>query len=388
MTQSSQLTHILHVVGARPNFMKVAPVLRALGPRPGVKQTLVHTGQHYDANMSDVFFQQLEIPAPDVNLCVGSGSHAWQTAEIMTRLEPVVRQCEPDVVVVYGDVNSTVAAALVCAKLNVPVAHVEAGLRSFDRTMPEEINRLVTDQLSDLLLTPSLDGNRNLAREGISPEKVVFVGNVMIDTLVRLLPMAVRTVRGKLPKRYGVLTLHRPSNVDDSEMLRSILQTLSEFSDEMKILFPVHPRTRQRLNELGMNRLCQGRLRLMDPLPYLEFLGLQQRAICVITDSGGIQEETTFLGVPCLTVRQNTERPVTVTLGTNTLVGRNMDLLATEIRRILAGRGKIGAQPDLWDGRAGERIAGCLLERYAQVSAGPLNTANGQHLFALAETPQ
>jgi len=289
---------------------------------------------------------------------------------------------------VYGDVNSTVAAALVCAKLNVPVAHVEAGLRSFDRTMPEEINRLVTDQLSDLLLTPSLDGNRNLAREGISPEKVVFVGNVMIDTLVRLLPLAVRTARGKLPQRYSVLTLHRPSNVDDPEMLRSILQTLSEFAGEMDILFPVHPRTRQRLDEFGMNRICQGRLRLMDPLPYLEFLGLQQGATCVITDSGGIQEETTVLGVPCLTMRENTERPVTVTCGTNTLVGRNMDMLATEIARILAGRGKIGVKPELWDGRASARIADCLLERYAQVSIGPPITANGQHLLAAVETAQ
>jgi len=368
--------------------MKVAPVLRALSTRAAMKQTLVHTGQHYDANMSDVFFRQLGIPAPDVSLAVGSGSHAWQTAEVMTRLEPVVRQSEPDVVVVYGDVNSTVAAALVCAKLNVPVAHVEAGLRSFDRTMPEEINRLVTDQLSDLLLTPSLDGNQNLAREGIPPEKVVFVGNVMIDTLVRLLPLAVGTVRRKLPKPYGLLTLHRPSNVDDPEMLGSILEALSAFSDEMDIRFPVHPRTRQRLHELGMNRLCQGRLRLMDPLPYLEFLGLQHGATCVITDSGGIQEETTFLGVPCLTVRENTERPITVTSGTNTLVGRNMKLLATEIGRILAGRGKIGAKPDLWDGKAGERIADCILERYASVSPGALIPASGQHLFAPAETPQ
>lgn len=385
MTHSIQLTHILHVVGARPNFMKVAPVLRALAMRP-VTQTLVHTGQHYDANMSDVFFQQLGIPAPNVNLGVGASSHARQTAEIMIRFEPVMQQCEPDVVVIYGDVNSTAAATLVCAKLNVPVAHVEAGLRSFDRTMPEEINRLVTDRLSDLLLTPSLDGNQNLAREGIAPEKVAFVGNVMIDTLVRLLPLAVHMVPAGLPKRYGLLTLHRPSNVDNPEILRSILQTLSEFTDEMEILFPVHPRTRQGLDEFGLNCLCRGSLRLLDPLPYLEFLGLQHGATCVVTDSGGIQEETTFLGVPCLTVRENTERPVTVTCGTNTLVGRNMNLLAAEIRRILAGHGKIGAKPDLWDGRAGERIADCLLERYAQ---GALwNLSESQSIFVPAETAQ
>jgi len=386
MTYSHQLPHILHVVGARPNFMKVAPVLRALATRPAVKQTLVHTGQHYDANMSDVFFRQLEIPAPDVNLSVGAGSHAWQTAEIMIRFEPVVQQCEPDVVVVYGDVNSTAAAALVCAKLNVPVAHVEAGLRSFDRTMPEEINRLVTDQLSDLLLTPSLDGNRNLAREGIAPGKVAFVGNVMIDTLARLLPLAIQTVPADLPKCYGLLTLHRPSNVDNPEILRSILQTLLEFTDELDIFFPLHPRTQRRLDEFGLTCLCQRKMRLMDPLPYVEFLGLQHRATCVITDSGGIQEEATFLGVPCLTVRENTERPITVTCGTNTLVGRNMDLLTAEIRRILAGQGKLGARPELWDGRAGERIADCLLERYAQ---GTLwNAPQSQSMFAPAETAQ
>jgi UDP-N-acetylglucosamine 2-epimerase (non-hydrolysing) len=366
--------------------MKVAPVLRALAMRPSVTQTLVHTGQHYDANMSGVFFQQLGIPAPNVNLSVGASSHARQTAEIMIRLEPVVQQCQPDVVVLYGDVNSTAAAAMVCAKLNVPVAHVEAGLRSFDRTMPEEINRLVTDRLSDLLLTPSLDGNQNLACEGIAPEKVAFVGNVMVDTLVRLLPLAIHMAPAGLPKRYGLLTLHRPSNVDNPDILRSILQTLSEFADEMDILFPVHPRTRQRLDEFGLNCLCRGRLRLLEPLPYLEFLGLQHGATCVITDSGGIQEETTFLGVPCLTVRENTERPATVTCGTNTLVGRNMDLLAAEIGRILAGQGKIGAKPDLWDGRAGERIADCLLERYAQ---GALwNLSESHTIFVPAETAQ
>lgn len=355
--------HVLHVVGARPNFMKVAPVYQALAKR-SVRQTLVHTGQHYDLNMAEVFFQQLGIPSPDENLAVGSASHAQQTAAIMARLEPVLLQYQPGIVPVYGDVNSTVAAALVCAKLCIPLAHVEAGLRSFDRTMPEEVNRLVTDQLSDLLFTPSEDGNQNLLREGISPEKIQLVGNVMIDTLVRLLPLAIETVSRDLPRPYAVLTLHRPSNVDDPEVLRPILSTLADFSRELTILFPVHPRTRQRLQEFGLDQVGHSELRLLDPLPYLEFLGLQQGAALVITDSGGIQEETTFLGVPCLTVRENTERPITVTCGTNTLVGRDMDRLATEIRRVLEGRAKMGNRPALWDGHTGERIANSLVDHF------------------------
>ena len=352
--------HVLHIVGARPNFMKVAPVYRALSQRP-VRQTLIHTGQHYDLNMAGVFFQQLGIPTPDEDLAVGSGSHAQQTAAIMTRVEPVLLQYRPDVVLVYGDVNSTVAAALVCAKLGTPIGHVEAGLRSFDRSMPEEVNRLVTDQLSDLLFTPSEDGNQNLLREGIAPEKILLVGNVMIDTLVRLLPLAIQTVATDLSRPYALLTLHRPSNVDDSAALRPILSTLADFAGELNILFPVHPRTRQRLQEFGLDQYFDHGLRLLDPLPYLEFLGLQQSATLVITDSGGIQEETTFLGVPCLTVRENTERPVTVTCGTNTLIGRDMDRLATEIRRVLDGRAKTGTRPGLWDGHAGDRIADSLL---------------------------
>lgn len=355
--------HILHVVGARPNFMKLAPVYRALEKR-GIQQTVIHTGQHYDENMAGVFFRQLGIPQPEEDLAVGSSSHAQQTAAIMSRLEPVLIERKPDGVLVYGDVNSTVAAALVCAKLQFPIAHVEAGLRSFDRTMPEEINRLVTDQLSDLLFTPSEDGNENLLREGIQREKVVFVGNVMIDTLVRLLPLAIQTVPADLPKPYGLLTLHRPSNVDDPQSLHPILRTLSEFAGEMSILFPVHPRTRKKLAEFQLDD-CN--LRLMDPLPYLEFLGLQQGAACVITDSGGIQEEATFLGVPCMTVRGNTERPVTVSCGTNVLVGRNMSALAREIRKVLDGKAKIGSKPDLWDGKAAERIADSLVARFGSM---------------------
>jgi len=350
--------HILHVVGARPNFMKAAPVIRAFGSRGGVKQTLVHTGQHYDANMSDVFFQQLSIPAPDVNLAVGSGTHAKQTAEIMTRIEPVILERKPDLVLVYGDVNSTAAAALVCAKLLVKVGHVEAGLRSFDRTMPEEINRLVTDQLSDLLFTPSRDGNENLGREGISPEKIHLVGNVMIDTLVQLLSTAMQTEIQNLPARYALVTLHRPSNVDDPQSLRSILEALLAVGERLAIVFPVHPRTRQRITEFG---LATDRLQLLEPLPYVEFLAYQRRATVVITDSGGIQEETTYLHIPCLTLRENTERPVTVNIGTNVLIGRDMQKLRVELANILDGNGKRGSTPPLWDGHAGERIADIIV---------------------------
>jgi UDP-N-acetylglucosamine 2-epimerase (non-hydrolysing) len=351
-----QLMHILHVVGARPNFMKVAPVMRALEDR-GAAQTLVHTGQHYDANMSEVFFTQLGMAAPDVNLDVGSGSHAVQTAEIMTRFEPVLLERNPDVVLVYGDVNSTVAAALVCSKLGVRLGHVEAGLRSFDRRMPEEINRLLTDQVADLLFTPSADGDVNLQREGIPLEKIHRVGNVMIDTLVRLLPAAEKT--NGIPGRYVLVTLHRPSNVDCSERLREILKALLEIQNEVDVVFPVHPRTRDRLAELALDT---GRLRLLGPLPYIEFLALQRRAAVVITDSGGIQEETTFLRVPCLTLRTSTERPITVSIGSNVLVGEDLARLREETSRALRGQAKQGGVPPLWDGQAAERIADIVMK--------------------------
>ncbi len=349
--------NVFHVVGARPNFMKVAPVLEALKARRSVVQTLIHTGQHYDSNMSDVFFKQLGIPAPDVNLEVGSGTHATQTADIMMRLEPVVAKNKPDIVLVYGDVNSTVATTLVCAKLGVRVGHVEAGLRSFDRTMPEEVNRLVTDQLADLLFTPSEDGDENLRREGVSAKKIHRVGNVMIDSLIRLLPLAKKCSTTGFPARYALVTLHRPSNVDDSASLQGILESLLEVSERIAVVFPVHPRTRQRIADLGVP---PGNLQLSEPLPYVEFLALQSRATAVLTDSGGIQEETTYLGVPCLTLRSNTERPVTVTIGTNTLVGQDRQKLASEMKKILDGRAKRGNVPPLWDGRAGERIAEIL----------------------------
>jgi len=338
--------------------MKVAPVMNALKTRKHVVQTLVHTGQHYDANMSDVFFEQLSIPAPDVNLAVGSGTHARQTAEIMTRFEPVLLDRKPDVVLVYGDVNSTVATALVCAKLGVRVGHVEAGLRSFDRTMPEEVNRLLTDQLADLLFTPSEDGDFNLQKEGIPAEKIFRVGNVMIDSLVKLLPVATQRLnRNGLPERYALVTLHRPANVDDGAVLKRILQSLLEVSHDLSVVFPAHPRTRKCIADFGLHA---GQLQILDPVSYLEFLGMQSRATVVITDSGGIQEETTYLGVPCLTLRENTERPVTVSLGTNVLVGRDPDKLRSELSRILAGQAKKGTIPPLWDGHAGERIAALL----------------------------
>jgi UDP-N-acetylglucosamine 2-epimerase (non-hydrolysing) len=352
------MNHILHVVGARPNFVKAAPVLRAIREL-GMRQTLVHTGQHYDRNMSDVFFTQLEIPEPDFNLEVGSGSHAVQTAEIMRRFEPVVLECKPDLALVYGDVNSTVAAALVCSKLLIPVGHVEAGLRSFDRTMPEEINRIVTDRLSDVLFTPSEDGDANLLREGVARERIHFVGNVMIDSLIQLLPAAKSCPKNGFPERFALVTLHRPANVDDLETLRELLDSLTHVSKELDIVFPVHPRTRQRIEEFGID---SRHLLLLDPMPYIEFLALQSRAAVVITDSGGIQEETTYLGVPCLTLRPNTERPVTVSLGTNVLVGDDRKRLSAELGNILEGKQKKGVTPPLWDGRAGARIAEILLK--------------------------
>lgn len=365
LNRKGRVMHILHVIGARPNFMKVAPVMGALSAYAAVHQTLVHTGQHYDVNMSDVFFQQLGLPEPDANLGVGSGSHAEQTAQVMLRFEDVVLTQQPDLVLVYGDVNSTLAASLVCAKLGIRVGHVEAGLRAFDRTMPEEINRVLTDQLADLLFTPSSDGDENLMREGIDPQKVHLVGNVMIDTLIRLLPSAMSTWRESQwceweGRRYVLTTLHRPSNVDDPEMLQALLNTLGEISREIPVIFPLHPRTRQRFDSTAyIARFPQ--VHLAQPLGYLEFLALQKFATAVITDSGGVQEETTYLGIPCLTVRNNTERPVTVTVGTNILVGQDMQRLLREVGQILSGGGKRGQIPPLWDGCAGERIAAVIV---------------------------
>jgi UDP-N-acetylglucosamine 2-epimerase (non-hydrolysing) len=358
---SFRATHLLHVVGARPNFMKAAPLMRALDLR-SARQTLVHSGQHYDRNMSDVFFEQLGMRAPDVNLQVGSGSHAQQTAAIMSRFEPVLLDRKPDAVIVYGDVNSTTAVALVCAKLGVPLVHVESGLRSFDRTMPEEINRIVTDHLADLLLTPSSDANENLLREGIASSKIHLVGNIMIDTLVRLLPAADARY-ATLAAQYGLgsfglVTLHRPSNVDDIAKLAAIVDVLDRLAAGLALVFPVHPRTREKLNAHGLKIK---NLKLIEPLPYVDFLALQKHATAVVTDSGGVQEETTYLAVPCLTMRENTERPVTISCGTNKLVGDDLSLLESELIRIVSGERKRGSVPPLWDGHAAERIADILV---------------------------
>jgi UDP-N-acetylglucosamine 2-epimerase (non-hydrolysing) len=320
----------------------------------------VHTGQHYDYNMSQVFFEQLEIPAPDEFLNVGAGSHAAQTAAVMTTFEAVVLKHRPDWVLVVGDVNSTVACALVCAKIGVCVAHVEAGLRSWDRTMPEEINRLVTDQISDLLFTPSKDGNENLVREGIAPSKIHFVGNVMIDTLIKLLPKALQTCKiadlGLEPKEYILVTLHRPSNVDDPIVLRGILRAIARISQDLPVIFPVHPRTRKRIRDLNESRANET-VQLLDPLGYLNFLTLMHAASLVVTDSGGVQEETTYLGVPCLTVRPNTERPITLTEGTNRLVGSNYEDLIKGMQESLRLPRGLPRKPELWDGQAAARIA-------------------------------
>jgi UDP-N-acetylglucosamine 2-epimerase (non-hydrolysing) len=341
--------------------MKIAAIMREMARRPEeFRQILVHTGQHYDEAMSKVFFQDLELPRPDIYLGVGSGSHAVQTAKVMLAFEPVLIEHKPDLVIVVGDVNSTVACALTAAKVGVKVAHVEAGLRSFDRTMPEEVNRLLTDQIAELLFTTEPSANVNLRLEGIPHEKVHFVGNVMIDTLIRLLPKAQGegfSAKGLPKEKYALVTLHRPSNVDDMAMLTSILDTLQAISNDLPVIFPMHPRTRQRISDFGLTASSDGALRLIDPLGYLEFLALENNAQMVITDSGGIQEETTYLGVPCLTVRENTERPVTVELGTNIIIGRDMARLRDEVSKILDGNAKKGNIPPLWDGTASERIA-------------------------------
>lgn len=353
---------ILHVVGARPNFMKLAPCVRAIAAHGGMTQRIVHTGQHYDDAMSESFFRDLEIPPPDLNLEVGSASHAVQTARIMERFEPVVLEERPDWVLVYGDVNSTAAAALVCAKLGTRLAHVEAGLRSRDRTMPEEINRLVTDRLADLLLTPSRDGDANLLAEGVEPEKIVFVGNVMIDTLLHALPAAratrFRESLGVREGEYALVTLHRPSNVDDPAKLSRIATALGAIAREMPVIFPIHPRTRSRLTSADLASL--GTVRVMDPTPYHATLDLTAGARVVITDSGGLQEETTALGVPCLTLRENTERPITITEGTNQLV---LDLDRLTPLALSARRNGSAKRPEGWDGKAGSRIAAALAAR-------------------------
>mgnify|MGYP000044062627 CR=1 FL=1 len=359
---------IVNIVGTRPNMMKIAPIMEEMSKDGSFQPVLVHTGQHYDENMSEVFFRQLGIPEPDYNLDVGSGTHTYQTAQVMLALEPLLEELKPNCVLVVGDVNSTLAAALVAAKMLIPVAHVEAGLRSFDRTMPEEINRTLTDHISDFLFTTEESGNENLLREGVSQEKIFFVGDVMIDTLLRhkeaarALNMPERL--GLSPKGYALLTLHRPSNVDRREALSGVVEALLQVQKLLPIVFPVHPRTRKRLEEFDLWEELSGLpgMVLTEPLGYLEFLGLMQDARVVLTDSGGIQEETTILRVPCLTLRDNTERPVTLTQGTNRLVGNRPGDIVRAVQEVLGCGVQIGRLPDLWDGRAAERIV-CILRK-------------------------
>ncbi len=362
------LAKIMVVAGARPNFMKVAPILEALRRDGRFRTVLVHTGQHYGSDMSDAFFRELGLPEPDRSLGVGSGSHAVQTARVMIAFEKACLADRPDLICVVGDVNSTLAAALTAAKLGIPVAHVEAGMRSFDRTMPEEINRVLTDQVSDLLFITSPEARRNLIREGHPPERIHFVGNVMIDTLLSHRELALKTdvlKRLGLGKRFAVATLHRPSNVDSAPALEGVLSALAGIARMVDVVFPVHPRTVERIKTFGLERMIsggrnKGRILAVPPMGYLDFLHLLSRAILVLTDSGGIQEETTILNVPCLTIRTNTERPITVSRGTNRLVGNDPRRIVAAAAKILVGRGKIGRTPKYWDGKAASRIVKIL----------------------------
>ncbi|VBB43608.1 UDP-N-acetylglucosamine 2-epimerase [uncultured Desulfatiglans sp.] len=365
------------VAGARPNFMKLAPLVRAFAAieeeleARGLGWRIVHSGQHYDAAMNDVFFSELGIPAPDVHLEVGSGTHGAQTARIIERYERHLLENRPVATVVFGDVNSTVACALAAVKLAIPVLHVEAGLRSFDRTMPEEINRVLTDALSEMLFVSERSGMENLEREGVSGDRAYLVGNVMIDTLARELPRAAATgTAGRLgvePGGYGLMTLHRPANVDNPGVLRPLLELLVEFSRTLPVVFPVHPRTQKAISEHGLDYLLKanGTLKCIPPLPYHENLSLMSQAKVVLTDSGGMQEETTYLGVPCLTLRPNTERPVTVTHGTSRLVGNDPKNIAKALDDVMAGQWAKGQDIPLWDGKTSERIIRILVDRFS-----------------------
>src|SRR6266567_1074506 len=363
---------IINIVGARPNLPKIAPLIREMQRHPEIEPLLVHTGQHYDENLSNIFFRQMGIPEPHVNLGVGSGTHAEQTAEILKRVEPILLKQQPDLVLVVGDVNSTIAVSLAAVKMGIPVAHVEAGLRSFDRSMPEEINRVLTDALAKYLFATENDAVDNLTKEGRPREFIHLVGNVMIDSLLHFLPLAQQSricgdlglSNGKGWQSFGVLTLHRPSNVDSTEKLAEILGAIDAIAQQVPIVFPVHPRTQQRLSQSGIKHHSQ--LRLIQPLGYLDFLCLLSKATLALTDSGGIQEETTALGVPCLTLRENTERPVTVSRGTNVIVGTNPRNIIAAAGDILAGKRKAGRVPPLWDGKAAERNVEILIARSSE----------------------
>ena len=359
---------IANVVGARPNLVKIAPLLREMKKYPGINAYLIHTGQHYDQKLSDVFFRQMGIPEPDINLEVGSGTQASQTAEILRKIEPILIEQRPDAVLVVGDVNSTVAASLAAAKLSIPIVHVEAGLRSFDRTMPEEVNRVVTDALADFLFVTEADAVENLVREGRSRDRIFMVGNVMIDALTQFLPAARKSNIGEHLKLlndgtyrpFALLTLHRPSNVDSRATLQILLDAVDKIADRVELIFPVHPRTQQRIQQMGNQ--AHSKLQLIPPLGYIDFLCLLSHARLVLTDSGGVQEETTALGVPCLTLRENTERPVTVSEGTNQIVGGDPVKITEAAFSILEGKTKPGKIPSLWDGKAAERIVQVLVQ--------------------------
>lgn len=369
---------ILSIVGARPNFMKIAPLVSELQRVPRVAHRLVHTGQHYDQKLSGKFFEELALPEPDINLQVGSGSHTWQTAEVMKRLEPVVEEFRPDLVFVVGDVNSTMAAALTAVKLGITVAHIEAGLRSFDLTMPEEINRKVTDTVSDLLFVTEQSGVDNLKNEGVAEEKIFLVGNVMIDTLLRHRSVAAKSSiltnlglnSGDRVHPYGVLTLHRPSNVDERNVLEQLLQAIDELAQNLPVFFPVHPRTVTRIRDMGLHKYLHkpgdetvGGVRTLDPLGYSDFLCLMDNSRLVLTDSGGVQEETTVLGIPCLTLRNNTERPATVTQGTNQVIGLDGQRIVAAGRAVLSNWSRSSRRPPLWDGKAARRIIDIVLRQ-------------------------
>jgi len=372
---------ITNIVGARPNFMKMAPLIREMSRHPEIQARLIHTGQHYDDAMAGRFFQDLGLPTPDVSLEVGSGSHAYQTGEVMKRLEPILSDQRPDVVVVVGDVNSTVAGALTAVKLGISVAHVEAGLRSFDRTMPEEINRLVTDAIADQLFVTEESGRENLRREGIDADRIHMVGNVMIDSLEQCRQVweqsDIAARLGLERGHYGVVTLHRPSNVDDTVTLQGLVKALEDIGQTLPLVFPVHPRTRQRFESLrvGAESSTSGNIRYIAPLGYVEFISLVAGSRLALTDSGGLQEETTALGVPCLTLREQTERPITITHGTNRIVGTSPDRIVSEAFRALAEPARVTSRPPLWDGKAAQRIVAALLDLHATRSGAAATLA-------------